>query len=587
MKKKVLISVILFLISGSLILASLLILFIGYGDDIKLSAAGIISIFILPPPGIIIDSPKNITYNFTIDDFINNSMFIDLNVSASSFNPDLWWYVLDGLDAGISSGNIGFVPNSSINAFRRSNRLTVFGFDGSMGLERSASVDFFVFVPNSAPVIENLSSQIFACESSFLSNVFNAIDIDEDLLSASMTPQFPQNPFFIRFYGSINNTVDSFEIFSGILSKFNAGGINAGSNNYSVLVSVSDNYNASCCSDSVASNITVIEINNAPKISNILNQVVLTSGNGSNFYHEFLVNDTETGNQSTGNFTFIINFSLPNGTSINPLFSITNTGIINYIGSRDDVGTYNVTVCAIDQPLTNPHVNISDYCNQDGNSQRACQNFSLTISNVPVPPAPPSGGGGGGGSISCLANWGCEEWNQCTKFEKLFSIRVVRNETLRSELMENCKNLGYLDENCGYQQRNCIDLSECKIEKYKPPIIKECYYTEFPTCDDGIKNCHDGYCEVLADCGGPCEPCSTCRDGIRNQDEKGIDCGGPCEICKLEEPKRISFSVLSAMIAIISVLSLIVIVLLLRYIIHRKQYKKILEKRILKQNESY
>ena len=584
MKKKVIISIVLFIISGLLILSSLGILYWDYGHDIRLSATGIVSIFIQEPPKIFIHSPKNITYNFSVADFRNKSMFIDLNVSTSpTFSPNAWWYFLDGINVGASSGNISFAPNSTINAFRKLNKLTVFGFDSFSGIERSASVDFFVFVPNSAPVIENLSSQIFACENSFLSHVFNAIDIDEDELSASLTPQFPQNPFFIRFYGSINNTVDSFEIFSGILSKSDAGGINAGSKNYSVLVSVSDNYNASCCSDNVASNITVIEINNVPKISDISNQVVLTSGNGSNFYHEFLVNDTETGNQSNGNFTFTINFSLPNGTSINPLFGITNTGIIDYTGSRDDVGTYNITVCAIDQSLINPHLNISDYCNQDGNSQKACQNFSLTVSNVPVPPVTSSGGGGGGGgSISCLANWGCEEWQECTKFEKLFSFRVIRNETLKAKLMENCKNLSYPEENCGYQQRNCLDLSKCEIEKYKPPTIKECYFTEFPTCKDGIKNCHDGYCEVLADCGGPCEPCPTCRDGIKNQGERGIDCGGPCEICKLEEPKKISLSVIILIIAIISILLLIVIVLLTRYLIHKKQYKKIVEKIVSK-----
>ncbi len=56
------------------------------------------------------------------------------------------------------------------------------------------------------------------------------------------------------------------------------------------------------------------------------------------------------------------------------------------------------------------------------------------------------------------------------------------------------------------------------------PIRKE-------TCFDGLMNCHDGACEEEADCGGPCEPCPSCEDGIQNQGEEGIDCGGPCTPC--------------------------------------------------------
>ncbi|MCK4492071.1 MAG: PKD domain-containing protein, partial [Candidatus Altiarchaeales archaeon] len=59
------------------------------------------------------------------------------------------------------------------------------------------------------------------------------------------------------------------------------------------------------------------------------------------------------------------------------------------------------------------------------------------------------------------------------------------------------------------------------------------YLTEKkPTCYDGIKNCHeDGECEEDVDCGGPCDPCPTCTDGIQNQGEESIDCGGPCKPC--------------------------------------------------------
>ncbi len=53
-----------------------------------------------------------------------------------------------------------------------------------------------------------------------------------------------------------------------------------------------------------------------------------------------------------------------------------------------------------------------------------------------------------------------------------------------------------------------------------------------PTCYDKIKNCHeDGECEEDVDCGGPCDPCPTCTDGIQNQGEEAVDCGGPCKAC--------------------------------------------------------
>ncbi len=50
-------------------------------------------------------------------------------------------------------------------------------------------------------------------------------------------------------------------------------------------------------------------------------------------------------------------------------------------------------------------------------------------------------------------------------------------------------------------------------------------------CFDDIQNCHHGDCEEGIDCGGPCDPCMNCSDGIQNQGEVGIDCGGPCIPC--------------------------------------------------------
>ncbi|HLC72821.1 MAG TPA: hypothetical protein VJH37_04530 [Candidatus Nanoarchaeia archaeon] len=44
--------------------------------------------------------------------------------------------------------------------------------------------------------------------------------------------------------------------------------------------------------------------------------------------------------------------------------------------------------------------------------------------------------------------------------------------------------------------------------------------------------------ETGIDCGGSCEQCPTCFDGIKNQEETGIDCGGTCpKLCSPEQPQ--------------------------------------------------
>ena len=88
----------------------------------------------------------------------------------------------------------------------------------------------------------------------------------------------------------------------------------------------------------------------------------------------------------------------------------------------------------------------------------------------------------------------------------------------------------------GLQIRTCVDLSNCSTSYNRPNEVKYCLYTPNPNCYDGLLNCHDGLCEILADCGGPCSSCPTCSDGILNchangKCEEGVDCGGPCRPC--------------------------------------------------------
>ena len=109
----------------------------------------------------------------------------------------------------------------------------------------------------------------------------------------------------------------------------------------------------------------------------------------------------------------------------------------------------------------------------------------------------------------------------------------------------------------------------------RPSGTRVCYFTENPNCRDGITNCHDGACELLVDCGGPCSPCPTCSDGIQNQGEGGADCGGPCPyVCEKESPfSSISYALIGLLIAIVLIL-IFIIYKILRILGHRKVTRK-------------
>ncbi len=164
---------------------------------------------------------------------------------------------------------------------------------------------------------------------------------------------------------------------------------------------------------------------------------------------------------------------------------------------------------------------------------------------------PGGSAGGAGGFSTCIPQWYCYDWEECLPQ--------------------------------GYQTRSCVDFNECGTDLHRPNVTQKCLYVATcfdgiqnqgeegidcggpcppcPTCDDGIKNCHkiiqqDGswieVCEEGIDCGGPCPPCPTCDDGIQNchkiiqEDgswievcEEGIDCGGPCPPCEIKKPAEI------------------------------------------------
>lgn len=170
--------------------------------------------------------------------------------------------------------------------------------------------------------------------------------------------------------------------------------------------------------------------------------------------------------------------------------------------------------------------------------------WNVSVSSVACPVLSPGGGGsngGGGSGLVCTPKWACENWFNCQLVSLGLESKKLEGEDYR-EIFSVCEAEEWGDEECGYQIRTCRDANNCNRTTAMPELVQSCYYTENPTCSDGIKNCHDDSCEVLVDCGGPCKACSTCSDGVQNQGELGVDCGGPCPgVCLAETPSVGSF----------------------------------------------
>jgi hypothetical protein len=226
------------------------------------------------------------------------------------------------------------------------------------------------------PSIDYMDSETLVCEDSALSYLFNVTYVGGDTLTPLIDPTYPQSPFYIRFSKNHGSTSYEYEIYSGILSKTDVGGVNNISKTYEENVSISD----ASTPTSQNINITIIEINNDPNITNIGVQTVWLSGENSSFYKQVQVTDIEDGNQSSNNLTFTISILNSSGSQIN-LFNISQQGIMNFTPNISQLGTYNITVCANDSGIRNPHQNIS-LCNQNGSNLSSCNNFSLTITQT-------------------------------------------------------------------------------------------------------------------------------------------------------------------------------------------------------------
>ncbi len=624
----------------------------------RASVIGSLAIFVEGPLAELnLTSPENTTYSFGI----GANYSLSLNVTPINFFPSNWWYNLFDLQHNAyAKQNVIFTPNITFSAVRWQNRLEVFANESSVRII-NANVTFFISVPNSAPAINNLENQHYVCEGASFSNYFTATDIDEDVLTTGITPN---NPFFVtptRTNGGVMNT--SILIFTGKLGKSHLG-------NHTETVDISD----AQYTDSRQINISVIEINNAPTVDSIGVQTVWTQGENSTFYKEVVVNDVESNNRTSGNFTF--NLTFLTGTAF---FNISALGVMNVSPNTTHIGVYNLSICVTDRALQNIHPNVS-LCGQTGSNMTTCVNFSLTatsqnrapevlnfypnssnfsatgtdllnfnatvkdadgtitdnywyvdgvfnerdsstltpnfnytfgcgisgvrnvklevtdgllnatqqwnvsVTGVACPSAAAGGGGGGGGvgKTTCESLWGCADWNICQPINASKTIsssgsssvyKLASNVT--DFISKGCLAFGFSAEVCGYQPRTCTDVKNCtelKINTTKPSEVQACYYSHSPNCFDRIRNCHDGKCEILIDCGGPCSSCATCSDGIKNQGEQGIDCGGPCiKRCPFTPiPKIINVKILQYILIVILLSMAIILVILL----WRKKRKK-------------
>ncbi len=344
--------------------------------------------------------------------------------------------------------------------------------------EESDDIDFVVYNVNDPPVMENKTLLTIRTANSGEAFYFDINATDEDGDTLIYRADFLDCNQTFRNATSQNCTIFYADPVTGVID-FTPMLDEVG--NYTINYTVNDSNGGL---DWHTGNFTVIEIENHPPNITYWEpyeyNVSIYESNSIAF--NITVEDPDSGTNTVSTSWYIDG-------------QLMAQDVYNYTISTnyDDSGVYNITVVANDGhyslPLTDSH------------------EWRLIVLDK-KPPVPSRRGGGIFGGAPCTENWRCTVWSECPKE--------------------------------GIQTRVCIDLSGCGTTDNQPLLTRHCIYTPNPTCFDGIENCHDGYCEVLTDCGGPCKPCPTCSDGILNchvngDCEEGVDCGGPCKPC-IEPP---------------------------------------------------
>jgi len=337
-----------------------------------------------------VEAASNETINITlpvrdsvqVNNTYNDTYGVALNVTNDT-TVTLWYYSLnDDLHGVLIHQNISFTPNTTIQAVRWQNTLTVIGsINSTANITDSATFNISV-VANTNPVLSTLVDQEI-CEGQKLNYSYYAEDVDEheDTLTTTVNPSYDSvsSPFDTAKLGVTNYNRTNFYVFSPTLNSSHVGSHNL---NISVL-------------------------------------------------------DGEGG-----------------------------------------VDQQNVTITVL--------------------------SLSSSTCSTTDPSTEPDAGGSGGGL--CTEFWACGFWNECVNVEESFSLGLLSEEAY-ANARELCVFEDYSEEICGYQTRTCDDVNACgndPIVLPGPGSFHACYFVEDPSCSDGVTNCHDGSCELLVDCGGPC-----------------------------------------------------------------------------------
>ncbi len=211
----------------------------------------------------------------------------------------------------------------------------------------------------------------------------------------------------------------------------------------------------------------------------------------------------------------------------------------------------------------------------------------LVSLDVPCEEEPPAAGGGGFDDEDCISDWRCDSWGRCLptgiQRRKCIDINACNDDYIKwyeqeCEYIEQCYNgiqdffwegneLNEEGIDCGGPCEVCQTCIDGLLNNGEEAIDcggPNCAACVF--CDDNIQN----FGESGVDCGGPCDPCPSCFDKIMNQNETGVDCGGPCSPCtRIETPSPIKTK--SLFVAILSIILGIIAVLLILYRLFRRQ----------------
>lgn len=438
-------------------------------------------------------------YFYHIDARDNDILYVPCNTQHLSFYDNTSLFVI-----GERTGDISFTPRL---ADVGSQIVRIYVTDGE--LVDYQNVGFTVIEVNDAPALQFIGPKTIRANRTLYIRAYATDEEDGSSPTANLT-------FNVTFLSGTK----FFDIdpFTGVVNVTTNDSLNG---TYLVRVCVNDtrlpnpHVNAtSFCGDGNSKSacesvsITITTANFPPNITSYLPLTNMTINETEQINFSVTAEDPEG-----GLLTF---YWYKNGIQVAYNSSIYNFSNYSFSTSLGDAGKYNITI------------NVSD------GELNATMTWIITVIQQVTPtPVTPTGGGGGGGA--CDERWTCTDWSFCQNATTTESQLML--QTLFIKVEDDCKKQNISSDNCGFQMRKCEQVSNCRITYKKPAELQTCIFTLFPTCYDGIKNCHEGKCEILADCGGPCEECPTCSDGIKNQGEDWIDCGGPCQPCPFEYPK--------------------------------------------------